>query len=987
MDQFRESEFPPDLSPLAWVQEELRRSLESVHKALRRMLRDGDSKFSVLGAEVGSSSQSLLGAAAQLHQVAGVLSLVGLPAGATVLRAAEQAVQLLAERTDLVDPFRVETIERANFALLSYIARLLAGNKASTLSLFPAYRELQTFNNAERIHPADLWQYEWRWREVPDETACPALAPDAGRAPFEAALLKHMRTPSPAFAGRLSDLCAGLAAGLIEPHSKTLWQLAAAQFQAQALGLLDGDAFVKRLGSRLLSQLKLARQVDPVVQERLAQDLLFFCAQARDPASERAAPRLSAVRRAFGLNPEFRGDYEDQTLGHIDPAWVAQARRRVGVAKESWGSAAEGDSHRLAGLDEQFAAVSESLQRLFPSGEVLGQTLQRAVVATLRSGQPPRPALAMEVATSMLYVEAALDDAAFDQPEQAERVRSLAQRIDAVAHGDAPQPLEGWMEDLYRRVSDRQTLGSVVHELRASLSDIERQADEYFRDPTQRQKLIPVPAQLSAMRGVLTVLGLDQAALACLRMRDEVDELANTEVDIERGGPRELFERLANNVGALGFLIDMLSVQPQLAKRMFVFDEASARLNPVMGRRADASPLPPMVASAPAPLDGLLTLDLDSPSAPAPLQTLVSQAPAALGDLGLPELSLPTDSGELDTVQPEQDEQPVPAAAPAVPAPAAFAQDPEMQEIFLEEAGEVLENARAALAALHEDGSDREQLTVLRRAFHTLKGSSRMVGFDAYGEGAWACEQLFNARLADATPQADPALLAFSTEALDYLGQWCEQIAGRQSGAFIPDPLRRSADALRLQGEALALDWPGRQVAEAEMPAEPLAEAPAQEIFEPSVPELAMPEAEEIDLVLGQDAGMEQPVELPELSEEVLELPDLGALELPLPELAVEPSVAEPPLLTEEPDLDLELPALAVEPAPELPLDLPETEPMSTQLLGGLGDEAELPQWQATAIDVVPTVMGAEPDTELPTELLPELSLEVPEVPETLALT
>ena len=53
MDQFRESEFPPDLSPLAWVQEELRRSLESVHKALRRMLRDGDSKFSVLGAEVG----------------------------------------------------------------------------------------------------------------------------------------------------------------------------------------------------------------------------------------------------------------------------------------------------------------------------------------------------------------------------------------------------------------------------------------------------------------------------------------------------------------------------------------------------------------------------------------------------------------------------------------------------------------------------------------------------------------------------------------------------------------------------------------------------------------------------------------------------------------------------------------------------------------------------------------------------------------------
>ena len=41
MDLTRESEFPADLSPLAWVQEELRRTLESVHKALRRVLRDG----------------------------------------------------------------------------------------------------------------------------------------------------------------------------------------------------------------------------------------------------------------------------------------------------------------------------------------------------------------------------------------------------------------------------------------------------------------------------------------------------------------------------------------------------------------------------------------------------------------------------------------------------------------------------------------------------------------------------------------------------------------------------------------------------------------------------------------------------------------------------------------------------------------------------------------------------------------------------------
>ena len=51
---------------------------------------------------------------------------------------------------------------------------------------------------------------------------------------------------------------------------------------------------------------------------------------------------------------------------------------------------------------------------------------------------------------------------------------------------------------VYRRVSDRQTIGSVVQELRASLSEIEKQIDQYFRNPTQREVLIPVPAQLSS---------------------------------------------------------------------------------------------------------------------------------------------------------------------------------------------------------------------------------------------------------------------------------------------------------------------------------------------------------------------------------------------------------------------------------------------------------------------------------------------------------
>lgn len=938
MDLSRDSEFPPDLSPLAWVQEELRRSLEAVHKTLRRLLREGDARqstLSVLGTLGGDPAPSplLQAAAAQLHQVAGVLQLVGLPAGASVLRAAEAAVEKLARQPALVDPASVETIEKANFALLSFVARLLAGNKASPLALFPSYRELQSFNGAERIHPADLWQYDWRWRELPLDHTTRALPATALRAPFESTLLKAMRETQAgaqaAHAGALSDLCAALAAGLTEPRSQTLWQLAAAQFQAQALGLLKIDAFVKRLGSRLLSQLRAVGQGDAGLNpasERLAQDLLFFCAQSRAPAAGQTAPRLLTICAAYGLGEEQAGDYEDETLGRIDPAWVAQARRRVGVAKESWSSAAEGESHRLAGLDEQFAAVSESLERLFPSGEVLGQTLQRAVVATVRSAKPPSPPLAMEVATSMLYVEAALDDAAFDQPEQAERVKRLARRVEAVAHGEAPEPLEAWMEELYRRVSDRQTLGSVVHELRASLSEIERAADEYFRAPDQRQLLIPVPGQLSAMRGVLTVLGLDQAALACLRMRDEVDELANTEVDPERAGPKELFERLANNLGALGFMIDMLSVQPQLAKRMFRFDPLSGRLDPVMGRRSDASPVPPI--TQPAALEQLpVLLDL-----------------SGLGTEDAPVAAPPA----------------LPVVAPTLASTSAVAVDPEMQEIFLEEATEVLGTARRALAQLQQDSADPESLTTLRRAFHTLKGSSRMVGLSEFGEGAWACEQLYNARLGDATPNADAALLSFSHEALDYLAHWCEQIAGRQGGHYLPDPLRRSADALRLQGQVLALDWHATGV---EPEAEALVAEPAELLPVATVSELpleldalGLPEVDEpVDVAF--DVALDEPF--------VLELPDTV--------VAPHATPAEPVFELPEFDLHLDLGEQAAPPATVLDAAEPSTELMPIEPVAivaePLPSEPELAPEPAAPVHVAPVLELVSSQALLPHEI------------------
>ena len=101
--------------------------------------------------------------------------------------------------------------------------------------------------------------------------------------------------------------------------------------------------------------------------------------------------------------------------------------------------------------------------------------------------------------------------------------------------------------------------------------------------------------------------------------------------------------------------------------------------------------------------------------------------------------------------------------------------EPELLEIFLEEASEVLATLEAAVASCRSLPDDRENLTVIRRGFHTLKGSGRMVGLTDLGEAAWAMEQLMNGWLAD-DKAASHDLLGLLQMACGLFGDWVEAL-------------------------------------------------------------------------------------------------------------------------------------------------------------------------------------------------------------------
>ena len=70
--------------------------------------------------------------------------------------------------------------------------------------------------------------------------------------------------------------------------------------------------------------------------------------------------------------------------------------------------------------------------------------------------------------------------------------------------------------------------------------------------------------------------------------------------------------------------------------------------------------------------------------------------------------------------------------------------DDELLEVFIEEVGEVLETIAEYMPRWCANTDDRDALVELRRAFHTLKGSGRMVRALIIGELGWSIENLLN---------------------------------------------------------------------------------------------------------------------------------------------------------------------------------------------------------------------------------------------------
>jgi len=79
-------------------------------------------------------------------------------------------------------------------------------------------------------------------------------------------------------------------------------------------------------------------------------------------------------------------------------------------------------------------------------------------------------------------------------------------------------------------------------------------------------------------------------------------------------------------------------------------------------------------------------------------------------------------------------------------------QDAEILEIFVEEIEEIFVELDPLFEKWYAEPTHQETLLSIRRHFHTLKGSGRMVGAKSAGETAWAVEDTLNRVISGAVP-------------------------------------------------------------------------------------------------------------------------------------------------------------------------------------------------------------------------------------------
>ncbi len=786
-----------DFTTLGWVKSELDETLRQARIALEAYAQD-----------VSDTSQMRF-CATYLHQVQGTLRMVELYGAAMVADEMEQLSKALLDNQVADREAAFAVLMRGIMQLPDYLERLQGGHRDVPLVLLPLLNELRGCRGEMQIGETALFMPDLNAELpgfVPGLTAAPAPAAQqravgALRTQLQLPLLAWIRNQGDAaqHLATMRQVLDGISAQCYSLPGRRLWWIAGGVVEGLERGLLSEHSVeVKKLIG------KVDRSVRALIEdgestlargesEELARNLLYYVARAR-PGSE----RLAAIYHTYRLDRLLPSQSE---IAHAEGALaghnrmlldtVARAIRedllRVKDALDLYLRNVEHDPRQLGGEADTLARVADTLGMLGLNVPRRVVHEQRETIAQIAAGaRAVDEAALLDVAGALLYVESSLDD--------------HIDRLGAESGEGASLQLP--------KAEARRLLEAVLKEASTNLARIKDDLVAFIESPWEHARVAAVPTLLDELIGALRMLDLPRLPA----LTEAIGRFVHNELLVDRRVPTaEQMDLLADALASVEYFLEAVREQrPQRERILDVTQRSMAALGywPAPPARAPREPIVQTAVAAESVADARVD---SSPRMPDQYDARQLEARDTLPEL--PELvfagapvPLPgAGPGEWAEIEEEIDE---PVASDGVAPLAGFRQDgeaadAEIREVFIEEVGEEIQALNSGLDAWLGNPDDLETLRNLRRAFHTLKGSGRLVGAMELGEFAWKVENLLN-RTLDHSVQPGPMVQALVKHAVAALPAVQSSLRGETAYAPLA-AIMLAADKL-VGGEAAAVE-------------------------------------------------------------------------------------------------------------------------------------------------------------------------------------
>ncbi|VAW64159.1 Signal transduction histidine kinase CheA [hydrothermal vent metagenome] len=723
-------------------------SLRWVKKELDLILQEAQTSLSAY-IENTQETERLRESVEHLHMVHGTLQMVELYGAAQLAEEMEKVSDaLLNGKVNKVDD-AYDVLMRSMLQLPDYLESLQSGGKDVPMVLLPLLNDLRASRNASLLSENVLF-----FPDVDNEEAPPGVQIESGqllgtakklRPHYQIGLLGWFKGEKiPASLKRIIAVLGELEKKSAQPATRRIWSISSALIEGLTQQGIDSNVSIKMLLGQVDRSIKqlIDSDEDTFAENApsdLIKNLLYYIARIKTDS-----PRVRNIKTTYRLEELLPSDTELEEvrsgMGGLNAellstvsAGIREDLLEVKDSLEIFVHSEVQDLGRLSALPDLLLKIADTLSMLglgMPREQVLEQ---KGVIKQVISGEKKTSdELILTVAGVLLSVESQLNS-------------FIANRSSMSATGEPPRrvgDLAEMPESEYHEV-----LSAVIREALQDFNDARQAVLSYLENPTDKSLLDLIVRRLDEVSGAMFMLPVKKLKHQIDSVRDYVVRVMQNAAHIPAGDEQS---DMADVVTSIEYYLEaIIEGRPDLELSMNSGNAAADRLNK---RTDDLGTDSSAGDSAAIAKENIAQAEKKVKAVDAAAK---KNAETKRSDAG----TQVADENRYIVLRDDADE--------------------EILEIFIEEALEVLDSLNEQVPLWSNDHGDNDALITIRRSFHTLKGSGRLIGAELIGEFAWIFESMLNRIIEKSRPLTQDVFDALD-EALAVLPQLIEQLRGNR---------------------------------------------------------------------------------------------------------------------------------------------------------------------------------------------------------------